>query len=122
MCDHSLNATLEEECEPFDLEVVGEVNNSRRITVRPSSTIHVILMDFCSQVMLLIVLYLKCTEASFSILFLFQVGLSYKDVAKVEAWSKHQLEKIHDNVCPNSSLESLDDDTDNIMLRIIHDV
>ena len=121
MCDHSLNATLEEECEPFDLEVVGEVN-SRRITVRPSTKILDILKDFCSQVMLSIVLYLKCTEASFSILFLFQVGLSYKNVIQVEVWSKHQQEKIHDNVCPNSSLESLDDDTDNIMLRIIHDV
>ena len=62
MCDHSLNATLEEECEPFDLEVVGDVNTSRRITVWPSTKIHVILNDFCSQVMLLTVLYLNCVK------------------------------------------------------------
>ena len=62
MCDHSLNATLEEECEPFDLEVVGDVNTSRRITVWPSTKIIVILNDFCSQVMLPIVLYLNCVK------------------------------------------------------------
>ena len=60
MCDHSLNATLDEECEPFDLEVVGAVNTSRRITVRPSTKILDILKDFCSQVMLSIVLSLNC--------------------------------------------------------------
>ena len=44
MCDHSfLDATLEEECEPFDLEVVGAVN-SRRITVRPSTKIRTVIL------------------------------------------------------------------------------
>ena len=63
MCDHSLNATLEEECEPFDLEVVlGDLNNSRQITVQPSTKIIVILNDFCSQVMLLTVLYFNCVK------------------------------------------------------------
>ena len=53
-----------------------------------------------------------------SILFLFQVGLSYKNVAKVQVLTK-QLERVYENVCPDSSLESLDIDS-GLMLYVIN--
>ena len=72
MCDHGfLNATLDEDCGPFNLQVMGAVQvtsdefgavNSRLLTVRPSTKILDIIKDFCLQVMLSIVLYLNCVK------------------------------------------------------------
>ena len=54
-----------------------------------------------------------------SILFIFQVGLSYKNVAEVQVRTK-QLERVYENVClcPDASLESLDIDS-GLMLYVI---